>query len=88
MIIKQLEMSEQMKEVVIQLALEAVQKYKDYNDMAEHMKKCLDREFFPTWNCIVGCRVNFGWYIAHEPNHYASFSLAKIDFVLFKSAHE
>ncbi|KAK7204252.1 dynein light chain type 1-domain-containing protein [Myxozyma melibiosi] len=83
-VVKSADMSEDMQEVVIDLAMQAMERYNIEKDIAAHIKKELDQRFGQTWHCIVGR--NFGSYVTHETRHFIYFYLGHIAILLFKTA--
>ncbi|KAK9238130.1 dynein light chain type 1-domain-containing protein [Lipomyces kononenkoae] len=83
-VIKSVDMSEEMQAVVIDLAMQAMERYNIEKDIAAHIKKELDQRFGQTWHCIVGR--NFGSYVTHETRHFIYFYLGQIAILLFKTA--
>ncbi|KAK9353951.1 dynein light chain type 1-domain-containing protein [Lipomyces doorenjongii] len=83
-VIKSADMSEEMQAVVIDLAVQAMERYNIEKDIAAHIKKELDQRFGQTWHCIVGR--NFGSYVTHETRHFIYFYLGQIAILLFKTA--
>lgn len=52
-------------------------------DIAEYLKKLLDRREGPTWNCIIGN--NFSANIRHIAGCYAYFYLEQVGYLIFKA---
>ncbi|TNN11953.1 Dynein light chain 1, cytoplasmic [Schistosoma japonicum] len=57
-LLKNSDMSEEMKQKVIDLCTRGVEKFTLERDIACYIKKECDHHFKPTWHCIVG--KNFG----------------------------
>ncbi|KAK9447118.1 dynein light chain type 1-domain-containing protein [Limtongia smithiae] len=83
-VIKSADMSEDMQQVVIDLAVQAMERYNIEKDIAAYIKKELDLRFGQTWHCIVGR--NFGSYVSHETRHFIYFYLGQIAILIFKTA--
>ncbi|KKA28176.1 hypothetical protein TD95_004076 [Thielaviopsis punctulata] len=81
--IKSVDMAEDMKQDVIEIAQEAMQKYTIEKDIAQHIKKALDDRKGPTWHCVVGR--NFGSFVTHETKHFIYFYLGHYAILLFKT---
>jgi dynein light chain LC8-type len=62
-IIKNVDMSEEMQQTAVDIALEAVSKFTVEKDIAAHLKKTMDSKFGPTWHAVVGQK--FGSYVTH-----------------------
>jgi dynein light chain LC8-type len=62
-VIKNVDMSEDMQRVSVEIALGALEKYTVEKDIAAEVKKEFDRKFGPTWHAVVG--KNFGSYVTH-----------------------
>ena len=62
-IIKNVDMSEEMQQAAVDIALEAVSKFTVEKDIASHLKKTMDSKFGPTWHAVVGQK--FGSYVTH-----------------------
>lgn len=57
-IVKNSDMSDEMQKSAVECAKEAMDHHKIEKDIASYIKKHFDKEFSPTWHCIVG--KNFG----------------------------
>ena len=62
-IIKNVDMSEDMQQAVVDIATEALAKFSVEKDIAAHVKRTLDTKFGATWHAVVG--KNFGSYVTH-----------------------
>ncbi|MQM01564.1 hypothetical protein Taro_034314 [Colocasia esculenta] len=82
-IVKSADMKENMQKEAIDCAISAFEKYGVEKDIAEQIKKEFDKNYGPTWHCIVGR--NFGSYVTHETNHFIYFYLDQKAILLFKS---
>ncbi|CDS41790.1 dynein light chain [Echinococcus multilocularis] len=82
-IVKNTDMSEEMQQRAIECAEEALDRYNIEKDIAAHIKKLFDKEFSPTWHCVVGR--NFGSYVTHEANKFIYLYLGHIAILLYKS---
>merc|ERR1711871_1693694 len=51
-------------------------------DIAAQIKKEFDKEYTPTWHCIVGS--SFGSQFHYEPHKYVHFFIEKTGIVLYK----
>merc|ERR1711934_888858 len=51
---------------------------------AAHIKREMDKKFFPTWQCFVGR--NFKCSITHETKHYIYFYVGPVAILLFRTA--
>ena len=82
-VIKNADMSEEMQQDAIDIAVQALEKFNIEKDIAAFIKKEFDKKYNPTWHCIVGR--NFGSYITHETKHFLYFYLGQVAILLFKS---
>eukprot|EP00057_Strongylocentrotus_purpuratus_P020114 XP_011674588.1 PREDICTED: dynein light chain 1, cytoplasmic-like [Strongylocentrotus purpuratus] len=82
-VVKNVDMAEDLQEEAIQAAQDAMTKSKVEKDVAAAIKKKFDDEHQPTWHCIVGR--NFGSYVTHESKHFIYFYIGQKAFLLFKS---
>ncbi|KAJ0979782.1 hypothetical protein J5N97_015256 [Dioscorea zingiberensis] len=82
-IVKSADMKEEMQKEAIDCAIDAFEKQGVEKDVAERIKKEFDKNYGPTWHCIVGR--NFGSYVTHETNHFIYFYLDQKAILLFKS---
>uniref|UniRef100_A0AC34F4B6 Dynein light chain n=1 Tax=Panagrolaimus sp. ES5 TaxID=591445 RepID=A0AC34F4B6_9BILA len=80
--IKASEMSVEMMEKAVLLADEAMQKYNDDGDIAQHIKNGFDL-MCPPWHCVVGRK--FSSLITHEHGYFLYFFIGKLACVLFKA---
>jgi dynein light chain LC8-type len=62
-VIKNVDMSEEMQRMSVEIALAALEKYTVEKDIAAEVKKEFDKRFGPTWHVVVG--KNFGSYVTH-----------------------
>lgn len=62
-IIKNVDMSEEMQQKSVDIALEALNKFTVEKDIAAHVKKTMDLTFGPTWHAVVGQK--YGSYVTH-----------------------
>lgn len=62
-IIKNVDMSEEMQQSAVDIALEALTKFTIEKDIAAHVKKTMDTKFGPTWHAVVGQK--YGSYVTH-----------------------
>ena len=69
-IIKNVDMSEEMQQEAVDVALAALEKYNIEKDIAAHIKKEFDRRRGNTWHVVVG--KNFGSYITHGASLFMS----------------
>ncbi len=60
-IVKNADMPEEMQQRAVDCAKEAMEQYSIEKDIAAHVKKAFDKEYSPTWHCIVGR--NFGRWV-------------------------
>merc|ERR1712100_282210 len=51
-------------------------------DIAAQIKKEFDKEYTPTWHCIVGS--SFGSVFDYEPHKYVHFFIEKTGIILYK----
>ncbi|VDO01001.1 unnamed protein product [Rodentolepis nana] len=76
-------MSDCMQQKAVDVAKAAMDQFSIEKDIAAHVKKAFDREFGPTWHCIVGR--NFGSYVTHEARHFIYFYMGQVAILLYKS---
>lgn len=62
-IIKNVDMSDDMQQVAVDVASEALVKFTVEKDIAAHVKKTMDAKYGPTWHAVVG--KNYGSYVTH-----------------------
>ncbi|VDK36611.1 unnamed protein product [Taenia asiatica] len=82
-IVKNTDMPEEMQQRAIECAEEAPDRYNIEKDIAAHIKKFFDKEFSPTWHCVVGR--NFGSYVTHEEKKFVYFYIGHVAILLYKS---
>ncbi|KAJ5086018.1 Dynein light chain type 1/2 [Penicillium argentinense] len=81
--IKSVDMTEDMQQEAIALAIEAMEKYHIEKDIAQYIKKEFDSRKGATWHCVVGR--NFGSFVTHETKHFIYFYLGHCAILLFKT---
>ena len=70
-VIKNVDMTEEMQQQTIDIAVAALDKFTIEKDIASHVKREFDRKYGPTWHVVVG--KNFGSYVTHgESIHLCS----------------
>ncbi|VDM35624.1 unnamed protein product [Hydatigera taeniaeformis] len=82
-IVKNADMPEEMQQKAVDVAKEAMEQFSIEKDIAAHLKKAFDKEYSPTWHCVVGR--NFGSYVTHESKHFIYFYMGQVAILLFKS---
>ncbi|XP_072172769.1 dynein light chain LC6, flagellar outer arm-like [Diadema setosum] len=83
LVIKNVDMTEDMQNDATDLAMEAFEKFNVEKDVASFIKKDFDEKYSPTWHCIVG--KNFGSFVTHETKHFIYFYVGSMAVLLFKS---
>ena len=53
------------------------------NEIAKALKKEFDKEFYPSWHCIVGN--NFGAYVSNEEGKALYFTYGQTSILLFRA---
>ncbi|KAJ5308750.1 hypothetical protein PENANT_c013G06169 [Penicillium antarcticum] len=81
--IKSVDMTEDMQQEAIALAIDAMEKYHVEKDIAQYIKKEFDSRKGATWHCVVGR--NFGSFVTHETKHFIYFYLGHCAILLFKT---
>ncbi|CAO1631698.1 unnamed protein product [Parajaminaea phylloscopi] len=82
-IIKNVDMSEEMQQLAVDIAQDALAKFTVEKDIAAHVKRTMDQKIGPTWHAVVG--KNFGSYVTHETKHFIYFYLGSIAFLLWRA---
>ena len=82
--IKNVDMSDTMKDDAIESARVAIERYRVEKDIAAYIKKEFDKKYNPTWHCIVGR--NFGSFVTHESKHFIYFYIGQVAVLLFRTA--
>jgi dynein light chain LC8-type len=62
-VLKNVDMSDDMQKVAIKITQQAMESYTVEKDIAAHIKREFDKKYGPTWHCIIGR--NFGSYVTH-----------------------
>ncbi|XP_048064836.1 dynein 8 kDa light chain, flagellar outer arm-like [Megalobrama amblycephala] len=75
------DMSDEMQDEALQVALLAVNMYTEDNDIAVYMVKEFDRRHGRSWHCIMG---NCGYYVQYKTS-YICFSVGDKRIVLFRT---
>ncbi|PWN53861.1 hypothetical protein IE53DRAFT_309462 [Violaceomyces palustris] len=82
-IIKNVDMTEEMQQEVVDIASEALSRLSVEKDIAAYVKRTMDERFGATWHAVVG--KNFGSYVTHETKHFIYFYLGQIAFLLWRA---
>merc|ERR1712139_165915 len=83
-VIKAIDMAQDMATSCIGFATAAVDQFGMEREMAAHIKKEMDKKWYPTWQCFVGR--NFKCSITHETKHYIYFYVGPIAILCFRTA--
>lgn len=81
--IKNADMNEVLQTEVVELAKAAMDRFNTEKDMANWIKKELDRQHTPFWHIIVGR--NFGSYVTHETKHFVYFYVDELAVLCYKA---
>ena len=81
--IKNADMNDVLQVEVVELAKTAMDRFNTEKDIANFIKKELDRSHTPFWHCIVGR--NFGSYVTHETKHFVYFYIDELAVLAFKA---
>ncbi|KAH9889099.1 dynein light chain type 1-domain-containing protein [Cubamyces lactineus] len=81
--IKNVDMSDDMQQEAVDVALAALEKYNIEKDIAAQIKKEFDKRHGPTWHVVVG--KNFGSYVTHETKHFIYFYIGTLAILIWKS---
>lgn len=76
-IIKNVDMSEEMQQISVDIALDALNKFTVEKDIAAHVKKTMDARFGPTWHAVVGQK--YGSYVTHGEWARRGDAISKLD---------
>lgn len=82
-VIKNADMAEDMQQVAVDVATQALEQYNLEKDISAYIKKEFDKKYSPSWHCIVG--KNFGSNVSHETKHFINFYFGQVAILLFKS---
>ncbi|KAF8266137.1 outer dynein arm light chain 8 [Lactarius quietus] len=82
-IVKNVDMTDEMQQESVDVALAALEKYNIEKDIAAQIKKEFDRRHGPTWHVVVG--KNFGSYVTHETKHFIYFYIGSLAILVWKS---
>ena len=72
-----------MQQDVIDISIQALEKFNIKNEIAVFIKKEFDKKYQPGWHCIVGRE--FGSFVTYETKHFINFYIGQIAILLFKS---
>mmetsp|Transcript_9397 Transcript_9397/g.18056 ORF Transcript_9397/g.18056 Transcript_9397/m.18056 type:complete len:92 (-) Transcript_9397:1337-1612(-) len=82
-VIKLTDMSDEILQDAIEVAVQAFEKATVLRDIAASIKKDFDRRYGPSWHCIVG--QNFGSFVTHQAQHFVYFFIDETAVLLFRS---
>ncbi|XP_033108613.1 dynein light chain 2, cytoplasmic-like isoform X2 [Anneissia japonica] len=80
--IKSSDMTEEMQESAVEVAIEAFERCKIEKDIAAAIKRGFDEKHGPAWHCIVG--KSFGSYVTHETDYSIYMYIGQMAVLLFK----
>eukprot|EP00441_Pelagodinium_beii_P033422 CAMPEP_0197649568 /NCGR_PEP_ID=MMETSP1338-20131121/28878_1 /TAXON_ID=43686 ORGANISM="Pelagodinium beii, Strain RCC1491" /NCGR_SAMPLE_ID=MMETSP1338 /ASSEMBLY_ACC=CAM_ASM_000754 /LENGTH=90 /DNA_ID=CAMNT_0043223795 /DNA_START=62 /DNA_END=334 /DNA_ORIENTATION=- len=81
--IKNADMSDTLQTDVVECAKTAMDRYNTEKDIANFVKKELDKMHSPFWHVI--CGRNFGSYVTHETKHFIYFYIDELAVLAFKA---
>ena len=81
--IKQNDMSDDMKNQVMEITKGALERCNTEKEIASFIKNEINNIYKGSWHCAVGRY--FGAFVTHEAKHYIYFYLGQRAFLLFKS---
>ena len=70
-IIKNVDMTEEMQQATVDISIAALEKFSVEKDIASHIKREHDTKHGPTWHVVVG--KNFGSYVTHGRSSFLKF---------------
>nr|VZI14952.1 unnamed protein product [Spirometra erinaceieuropaei] len=76
-------MSDELEEVIVDIAVDALGRSTLESRCASHIKKNMDQRYGAAWHCVVG--ENFAGYVTHEKQNYIHFTLGNATILLFKT---
>ncbi|PIK59775.1 hypothetical protein BSL78_03347 [Apostichopus japonicus] len=82
-VVKNADMDDKMREDVLRLARQALEKFQVEKDIASFLKRQLDELHGPTWHCVAG--KHFGSYVTHEIKHFLYFYYGPMAVLVYKS---
>ncbi|ODV83273.1 hypothetical protein CANARDRAFT_30051 [[Candida] arabinofermentans NRRL YB-2248] len=77
-------MSEEMQSKVFEIVSKTISKPEKPVQIAAFLKKEMDKEYGPTWHCIVG--KSFGSFVSHESGCFIHFYVDTLAILLFKTS--
>jgi dynein light chain LC8-type len=75
-------MNDEMQQDAIDCANQALEKFNLEKDIAAFIKKEFNRNYNPTWHCVVFR--NGGPYVTDETKHFIHFYMGQVAILLFK----
>ena len=81
--IKEFDMKEEMKELAIKTAMDAINKAMTENKIARQLQETFVDEYHGLWHCIVGR--DFQSFISHEVKHFIYFYIGPMGIMLWKA---
>jgi hypothetical protein len=70
-----------METLAFEVALQAMDKYSGWGDIAKYINDEFTKRYGRTWHCIVG---GFGFHVYNEGSYYIYFTIGEFDILLFK----
>ena len=77
------DMSTELQDKCKALITDAFDKHLNEKDIADDIRKKIQKEHEPSWNCIVG--KHFGAHVVHQTNCYLFCSYGELSILLWKS---
>lgn len=81
--VKHCDIPDAMRDVAIQLSVEAVSTFDSESKMASFIKKEFDKRYDGKWHCVVGRA--YGSYVTHDQERFIYIQVGNEVILLFKS---
>jgi dynein light chain LC8-type len=77
------DMPQDLQIVAVEKAASMIESKTPINEIANAIKKMFDKDFYPTWHCVVGN--NFGAYVSNEEGKSIYFTYGQTSILLFRA---
>ena len=82
-VINIVDMEQEVQDSAKQTIIEAFDKFMEEKEIANSIRKKMDKSHEESWNCIVG--KSFGAHVVHQTNSYLFCSYGELSVLLWKS---
>ena len=84
--IRNMDITEDMRQEAIRLALVKLSARSTYNECAKTLKEEFDRKYYPSWHCVLG--KSYGTAISYEEGNSIYFNINNVSILLWRAGYQ